>query len=389
MANIKLTTINPTGGYIQPTINTDVVQNLGKIELDGVGGVALTTNGADITGLPNTPSGPTAAASKFYVDSLVNTGTSWIQPVIAVATGYVNPSGNATVDGVALTTGDRVLLTNQQAGTSAAQNGVYDVDTAGAWARTSDVLQDGMAMFVMQGTVYAGTQWVLTTNNPITPDVTLLTFAQFGGGTTYSAGNGLALAGTVFSVDLATVSGLEFSGTELQIDVASTDELSIDANGLNVEGLPSLFKVNGSAVSANVTAANLDALTGNGIISIHGHSAIGLNSIQTSAGVALGDPIIISGIGTAEKGAASNPTTAGVVGVAAALAAPSAIVSFQTHGVVSGLTGLTPGVPYYLGDTGGLAAYSAVTSGYRAIRIGFAASASDLIVNVQDMGIKP
>jgi hypothetical protein len=50
------------------------------------------------------------------------------------------------------------------------------------------------------------------------------------------------------------------------------DTLDVDASGLKVVGLPSLFKINDTAVSVNVTAPNLDALTGGGSTALHSHT---------------------------------------------------------------------------------------------------------------------
>lgn len=392
MANVKLTYINSTGGYVQPTANTDVVQNIGKIELTGVSSVALDANNAKITSV-GTPSAGSDAANKDYVDSVAQ-GLSWKGAVRAVGTTSVTLNGAQTVDGVSLTDNDRVLITGQNGGTPDSANGIYVVSTSGAWSRASDAgageLNAGTAVFVTEGTSYADTQWVLTTNNPITVGTTAIIFTQFGGGTTYSAGNGLALAGTVFSVDLATVSGLEFTGTELRIDVASADELSIDANGLNVEGVPSQFKINGSAVSTNVTHTNLNALTDSSTITaLHRHSQLYAFTLDSSTNLSAGDPIYIDSAGEAAKAAANSASTAGVVGVAIAATSTNDPVTLVTHGSINVYSGLTLGEVYYLDDAGGIDIYSGIASGNRAIRIGHAINATTLVINIQDLGVKP
>ena len=67
--------------------------------------------------------------------------------------------------------------------------------------------------------------------------------------------------------------GLVISSGVMSINIDDTpDTLDVDASGLKVVGLPSLFKVNGTAVSANVTAPNLDALTGGGSTALHSHA---------------------------------------------------------------------------------------------------------------------
>ena len=96
-------------------------------------------------------------------------------------------SGGApsSVDGVSLSTGDRVLVTGQTTGT---QNGLYYVTTLGSgsngtWARTSDgnengEIEAGMIVMVTEGVIYADTQWKLITDDPIIINTTALTFTQ-------------------------------------------------------------------------------------------------------------------------------------------------------------------------------------------------------------------
>ncbi len=59
---------------------------------------------------------------------------SYKQPVLAATTANITLSGTQTVDGVALTAGNRVLVKDQ---TTTSQNGIYVV-AAGAWTRALD-----------------------------------------------------------------------------------------------------------------------------------------------------------------------------------------------------------------------------------------------------------
>jgi len=86
-------------------------------------------------------------------------------------------SGLTAVDGVSLVADDIVLLKDQ---TAPAENGVYRAKS-GTWVRVkdadnADVLQEGMEVFVGQGTVNADSEWTLTTNEPYTVGTTSLTF---------------------------------------------------------------------------------------------------------------------------------------------------------------------------------------------------------------------
>lgn len=89
-----------------------------------------------------------------------------------------------SVDGVSLSTGDRVLVKDQ---TTTAENGLYEVDSGGLLQRAEDAVDGkvsaGLVVAVEEGTANGDTLWKLTTNNPITVGTTALTFALQGDGT--------------------------------------------------------------------------------------------------------------------------------------------------------------------------------------------------------------
>lgn len=148
------------------------------------------------------PSSAQDAATKAYVDSFVN-GLQWKQSVRAGTTANITLSGAQTIDGVSVIAGDRVLVKDQ---TTGSQNGIY-VAAAGAWARATDAdagaeVKSGLAVIVDEGTANDNTAWVLATADPITVGTTALSFVQLSGsGTSYTAGTGLTLTGTTFSLN--------------------------------------------------------------------------------------------------------------------------------------------------------------------------------------------
>ena len=111
------------------------------------------------------------------------------QTARAITVANVTLSGGApsTADGVNLALNNRVLVTAQ---TTGSQNGIYIVTTVGSgsngtWARTSDAdatgdISGGTIIMITEGTVYADTQWKLTTDDPITVGTTTMTFARVG-----------------------------------------------------------------------------------------------------------------------------------------------------------------------------------------------------------------
>lgn len=161
------------------------------------------------------------AATKGYADSLVQ-GLSWKDSVRAATTtsGTLSTAfeNGDTIDGVTLATGDRILVKDQSTGS---QNGIYVVNATGAPTRAIDANTAaelrGAAVFVEEGTVNAGKQYVLTTDN-ITLDSTALDFVQFGGGTTYAAGDGLTLSSSTFNVGAGT--GISVAADTVSIDTS-------------------------------------------------------------------------------------------------------------------------------------------------------------------------
>jgi hypothetical protein len=143
------------------------------------------------------------AATKNYVDAAVN-GTDWKQSVRVGTVANITLSGLQTVDGISVAAGDRVLVKNQ---TNGAENGLYNA-ASGAWTRTTDAdaaaeVTAGLTVMIEEGTTQADTQWRLTTDGTITVGTTAVTFVQIGAAVSYTAGNGIIVAGTVVSVDPA------------------------------------------------------------------------------------------------------------------------------------------------------------------------------------------
>lgn len=100
----------------------------GNIITDGVASMS----GGTLTNL-NVPIAASDAVNKAYVDAIL--GGTWLGPVLAASTGDLTLSGEQTIDGIAVVTGDRVLAKNQSTGS---ENGIYVVDT-GVWSRSSDL----------------------------------------------------------------------------------------------------------------------------------------------------------------------------------------------------------------------------------------------------------
>jgi hypothetical protein len=114
------------------------------------------------------PVNPQDAVNKRYVDALVE-GLDWKEAVRVASTANVNiNSPGATIDGVALSIGDRVLLMGQ---VDAKQNGIYVFNGASSpMTRALDANTGaeltGAVVMVLEGS-YASTTWRQATVNPV------------------------------------------------------------------------------------------------------------------------------------------------------------------------------------------------------------------------------
>jgi hypothetical protein len=149
------------------------------------------------------------AATKAYVDAVSEglhvheSARVAVDGNVAIATALENGD---TAGGVTLATGDRVLLKSQ---TNPVENGIYVVQSSGQALRATDFdtaaeVDSGDFVFVTAGT-YASTGWVQTLR-PATIGTDPISFTQFSGAGTFTAGTGLDLNGNEFVLDLSEVS---------------------------------------------------------------------------------------------------------------------------------------------------------------------------------------
>ena len=177
-------------------------------------------------------------ATKAYVDSVAQ-GLDVKASVVVATTGDITLSGTPTIDGVTVAVGDRVLVKSQ---TNQAENGIYVV-ASGAWARSQDMNTWSEFVsaftFVEQGNTLSDTGWVCTVNQGGTLGTTPVTWSQFSGAGTYSAGTGLTLTGTTFSItNTAVTAGAYGAATQtLLATVNAQGQLTaLSATDINVDG---------------------------------------------------------------------------------------------------------------------------------------------------------
>ncbi len=190
-----------------------------------------------LTNLAN-PVSDQDAATKYYVDSVAQ-GLDVKASCLVATTANITLSGTQTIDGVAVVAGDRVLVKNQ---TAPAENGIYVVD-ASAWSRSADANTWAELVsaytFIETGSTYADTGWVCTVNQGGTLGTTAVTWSQFSGAGTYTAGTGLTLSGNQFSItNTAVTAGSYGAATQtLLATVNAQGQLtSLAATDITVDG---------------------------------------------------------------------------------------------------------------------------------------------------------
>lgn len=220
------------------------------------------------------PVNPNDAVTKEYADNIAQ-GLDAKPSVKCATTGDIALADTPIIDGVQTAIGDRVLVKNQS---QATQNGIYVLDNVGGvaiWHRAPDC--DTWAslvsayVFVEEGTTQADTGWVCTINSSGTLNQDPVTFVQFSGAGAYTAGDGLALNGTVFSavgtanritsgaggIDIASTYVGQTSITTLGTVTSGTwnaTTIGVTKGGTGVTTLTGLVKGNGTAAFSAAVA---------------------------------------------------------------------------------------------------------------------------------------
>ena len=241
----------------------------GNLILDPNGNGTIDVSSARITSLA-TPTQTTDAATKAYVDAqLQGLDVKNSVRVATTANGTLSSAfaNGQTVDGITLSTGDRILLKDQSTGS---QNGIYTVNSSGAPTRATDFDENsevtgGTFFFVEEGTVNADNGFVMTNDGTVTVGSTALVFTQFSGAGQVVAGAALTKSGNTLNV------GVDDSSIEV-----NSDALRVKASGITNAMLAGSIDL-----TAKVTGALPVGNGGTGLSSIAKGSVLVANSANT------------------------------------------------------------------------------------------------------------
>lgn len=197
---------------------------------------SVSFNSQNITNLAD-PVNTQDAATKGFVEA-TSQGLDVKDSCVAATTGNITIStalnNGDTLDGISLSTNDRVLVKDQS---TASQNGIYVVGSSPA--RAADLATGanaaGFFTFVEKGTVNADNGFVCTSDSgSAVVGTNNLTIAQFSGAGQITAGDGLDKSGNTLSVDLKSNGGIVIESTEMAVDLGAssiTGTLAISDGG--------------------------------------------------------------------------------------------------------------------------------------------------------------
>ena len=261
------------------------------------GDISILPNGSGSILLKADPTQNLGAATKQYVDS-VATGLDVkasvrVKTVAALDAYTKSGAGEGTtltadangalsaIDGVTLVNGDRILV-DSTGSSDDADNGIYVVtqvgDGSNPWVltRATDADEDaevtaGLYTFVSEGTTFADTTFVLTTNDPITVDTTGLTFTQFAGVSAATASN--VGSGGVGVFKQKTGNDLEFkninagSSNVTVTNDSGNNEVDIDLDIGVLEGNLTIGNLSGAPTGSVVGTSDAQTLTNKTLVS--------------------------------------------------------------------------------------------------------------------------
>lgn len=243
-----------------------------------LGATSLAPAGLTSVTVTQDPTTALQLATKQYVDNIASTGLYYHAPVqvattqsLAAQTGgtviYNNGASGVgatltlsvaltTLDGYSLVNGDRILVKNE---VNQAYNGVYSWATGGlVLTRTTDAdsygpgpgdLSENDYFFVQNGTVNKGNSYIVATQGTITFGTTAIVFSQFSTSQVYSAGTGLTLTSTTFSITNTAVTAGSYGSA------SSVATFTVNAQGQLTLAASTPIAINGNQITSGTVGS--------------------------------------------------------------------------------------------------------------------------------------
>jgi len=333
-ANSTINAVTLTTG----TISTDPVNGTDIANKNYVDSVASGLNFHDACEYA------TAAALPTYV---YDNGSSGVGATITASS-----NGALSVDGSTPSVGNRILVKDETVA-DAPYNGIYtvtqvgdgtspfiltratDFDTPGTGANQIDA---GDFVYIIGGSTNANTSWVQQTPLPITVGTTDIVFIQFGSSVTYSAGTGLSLVGTVFSIANTAVSPASY-GSASQVAT-----FTVNQQGQLTAAANTAIAIAASAITSGTLSV---ARGGTGLSSATTGDLLYASATDTLAGLAVGtNGQILTVSGGLPSWQNASPTgvtdfSAGTTGFTPSTGTSGSVTLAGTLNVANGGTGQT------------------------------------------------
>lgn len=275
-----------------------------------LGGTSLTLGGLTSVAVTQDPISALQLATKQYVDAVaeglhVHASCAAATPntLASITGGTVTYNNGASgvgatltlsvaltvLDGYTLQNGDRVLVKNEA---TQANNGIYTWATGGTvLTRATDFdtaieIASGDFTFVTNGTLYANTGWVQT--QPVnTVGTDSIVWQQFSGAGTYTAGTGLTLTGSQFSITNTTVTAASYGSA------SSVATFTVNAQGQLTAAATTAISINGNQITSGTVGSAYISGSYTGITGVGTLTAGVWNA--TTIGVAYGGTGLTSG----------------------------------------------------------------------------------------------